>query len=274
MITKDNRSHGVTPGLRQDYVKRTAEHQAAFALPHLRPGMDLLDVGCGPGSITLGLARAVAPGHVIGIDHDKKHIQAARAMAVDNGVDNISFEIGDALNLPFDNCAFEAVYENDLFTHLAQNAVRAAREAYRLLKEGGILAARDVDVQSAVWGNQSEPIKELDRLMIAWQRERGSDVTLGKRLPAILREAGFIHIGKSVSADSKGDPESVQSHTQITLNLLDGPFGKAILDNGWGDKATVERLKGAIRAWGGHPDSFFANVHVEVIGWKETWGKS
>jgi SAM-dependent methyltransferase len=206
---------------------------------------------------------------VTGVDHDKGHIEAARALAADKGVDNLSFEIGDALRLPFDDCTFEAVYENDLFTHLAQNAVGAAHEAYRLLRAGGILAARDVAVESVVWGNQSEPIKELDRLMIAWQRERGSDVTLGKRLPAILREAGFKHTIKSVSADSKGDPESVRSHAQITLKLLDGPFGKAILDNRWGDRTTIERLKGAIRAWGEHSDSFFANVHVEVIGWKE-----
>ena len=68
---------GVTPGLNRDYEDRTADRQAAFVLPYLRPGMNLLDVGCGPGTITVGLAQAVAPGHVIGIDHDSMHISAA-----------------------------------------------------------------------------------------------------------------------------------------------------------------------------------------------------
>ena len=75
MASSHDRAHGVTPGLRRDYGHRTAERQAAFVLPYLQPGMNLLDLGCGPGSITVGLARAVAPGDVIGIDHDSRHIE-------------------------------------------------------------------------------------------------------------------------------------------------------------------------------------------------------
>ena len=48
--------------------RRTAARSAAFLLPHLRPGMRLLDFGCGPGSITVGLAGVVAPGEVVGVD--------------------------------------------------------------------------------------------------------------------------------------------------------------------------------------------------------------
>jgi hypothetical protein len=49
---------------------------------------------------------------------------------------------------------------------------------------------------------------------------------------------------------------------------LDGPFGQDIVEKGWVDQSVVERLKENIREWGEHPDAFFANVHVEVIGWK------
>jgi hypothetical protein len=104
--------------------------------------------------------------------------------------------------------------------------------------------------------------------MIAWQRHRGSDITLGKRLPEIVRQAGFSGAIKSVSADTKGNPESVRSHADMTVSLLDGPFGHAILENEWAEPDTVERLKDGIQAWAGHPDAFFANVHVEVICWK------
>ncbi len=86
-----------------------------------------------------------------------------------------------------------------------------------------------------MWGHRTDAIKELDRLMIAWQQSRGSDITLGRRLPGILREAGFTGTLKSVSADTKGDPASVRSHAEITISLLDGPFGRAIVDNGWGE---------------------------------------
>src|SRR6187402_1236522 len=65
---------------------RTATHDAAFLLPHLRPGMALLDVGCGPGSITVGLAEAVAPGSVTGVDLQAAQVEQSRALAVRLGV--------------------------------------------------------------------------------------------------------------------------------------------------------------------------------------------
>jgi SAM-dependent methyltransferase len=268
MTTQDNRAHGVTPGLRQDYATRTAERQAAFLLPYLRPGLSLLDAGCGPGTITLGLARAVTPGRVTGIDHDPAHVAAAQALAAERGMHNVSFEIGDAVSLPFPDCAFDVAFENDLFTHLSRNALRAAAEVHRVLKPGGLFAARDVDVEAVMWGHHSDALQQLDELMLAWQHSRGSDITLGRRLPAILREAGFGGTVKSVSADTKGDEDSVRSHARITFSLLDGPLGRDVVRYGWADQATVEGLKEAILAWAEHPDAFFANLHVEVIGWK------
>jgi ubiquinone/menaquinone biosynthesis C-methylase UbiE len=134
MASEERRAHGVTPGLNRDYAARTADRQAAFVLPYLRPGLNLLDVGCGPGSITVGLARAVAPGRVTGIDHDQVHIETAKALAAEQGVKNVTFQIGSALSLPFQDSELDAAFENDVLTHLSQNAVRAAREVYRVLK--------------------------------------------------------------------------------------------------------------------------------------------
>ena len=268
MTIQNKRAHGVTPDLSRDYAKRTANQQAVFVLPYLRPGMDLLDVGCGPGTITLGLAQAVIPGSVTGVDHDWQHVEMASKLVGENDVPNATFQTGDALSLPFDDDTFDAVFENDMFTHLSQKASNAAKEVYRVLKPNGIFAARDVDADAVVWGHRTDALKQLDELFIAWHQSRGSDITLGRKLPAILREAGFINTIKSVSADTKGNPEETRSHAEITVSLLDGPFGKAIVDNGWGDRSAVDRLKKSIQEWGSHPDAFFANVHVEVIGWK------
>jgi ubiquinone/menaquinone biosynthesis C-methylase UbiE len=268
MGQEDKRAHGVTPGLSRDYSRRTAGAQAAFLLPHLRPGMKLLDVGCGPGTISVGLASTVSPGQVIGIDHDGAHIEEAKALAGRQGTPNVFFRTGDALSLPFPDGVFEAAFENDLLTHIPEQAVRAAEEVWRVLKPGGLFAARDLETNAVLWGHPSEPIALLNKLMIAWQRSRGSDVTLGKRLPSILRKAGFTGTIKSVSADTKGDPEAVRSHARASVYLLDGPFGRDILDKGWAEQPTIERLKDSVRQWGEHPDAFFANVHVEVIGWK------
>lgn len=263
-----DRAHGVTPGLRRDYAGRTAGRQAAFVLPHLHPGTDLIDVGCGPGTISAGLAAVVTSGHVVGLDHDADHVAAAKSLALERGLSNATFLRGDALSLPFPAASFQAAFENDMFIHLAERAEAAAREVWRVLKPGGLFAARDADAGLAVWSHPSEDLRTIDRLMRGWQESRGSDIRLGSRLPGILRQAGFVRIVKSVSADTKGDVESVRSHAEITAALLEGPLGQTALKNGWADRAELERLTGCVRAWAAHPDAYFANIHIEVIGWK------
>lgn len=268
MKPEEQRAHGVTPGLRQDYATRTAEQQAAFVLPYLEAGMDLLDAGCGPGTITLGLARAVLPGRVIGLDHDAEHIEEARRLARREGVDNVEFRAGDVLSLPMEAESMGAAFENNLFIHLAEQAEQAAKQIHKVLKPGGFFAARDVDEDAVLWGARSDVIAELDKLMFAWHQNRGSDMKLGKRLPSILQAAGFVRIQTTISADTKSTPEDIRSHADITLALLDGPLGRAIIEHGWADHTAVERLRAGIQAWAEAPGAFFANVHVEVIGWK------
>src|SRR5437870_3093703 len=82
-------------------AQRTAADQAEFFLPYLHSGMRLLDCGSGPGSITLDLAETVAPGEVVGIDLQPWQVELARALAIERGVGNVRFEVGDIYHLPF-----------------------------------------------------------------------------------------------------------------------------------------------------------------------------
>src|SRR5688572_8059537 len=68
---------------------RTVTRDAAFLLPYLHPGMELLDAGCGPGSITVGLAEVVAPGGVVGVDLQAAQVEQARTLAAERGVTNV-----------------------------------------------------------------------------------------------------------------------------------------------------------------------------------------
>ncbi len=230
--------------------------------------MSLLDVGCGPGSITVGLAAAVAPGGVIGLDHDAAHIEAARSFALERGVTNATFELGSALELPVADGSVDAVFENDLLVHLADDAPAAAREVHRVLKPGGFFAARDADADAVLWGHRTDALRRFDELFYPWQRSRGSEITLGKRLPAILQGAGFAGTVTTISADTKGTPEEVREQARIMTFLLDGPVGRYAVENGKVAPSELDELRRGISAWGEQPDAFFANVHVEVIGWK------
>src|SRR2546428_10507238 len=94
-------THGHAPAVVRHHAKRTAEEAAAFLLPELRPGMRLLDVGCGPGSITRGLAERLAPGQVVGLDLSRETLAAARQEAAAPGPANLHAQEGTAGALPF-----------------------------------------------------------------------------------------------------------------------------------------------------------------------------
>ena len=94
-------SVGYGPHAHHWHAQRTAAERANFLLPHLRPGMRLLDCGCGPGSITLGLAAVVAPGQVLGFDRERRQVERARSLAANQGKANTCFILGDLCALPF-----------------------------------------------------------------------------------------------------------------------------------------------------------------------------
>jgi len=83
--------HGYSASEQQRLATRTATGAAGFFIPHLHGGMSLLDCGCGPGSITLGLAEVVAPGLVVGVDVEPRKVEAARTLAADRRLANVSF---------------------------------------------------------------------------------------------------------------------------------------------------------------------------------------
>src|SRR5262250_1908224 len=101
-------THGHAPATLQQHAQRTADEAAAFLLPHLRPGMRLLDVGCGPGSITRGLAQRLAPGEVVGLDLSRETLAAARADAAARGLTNLTYAEGSVYELPFPDASFDA----------------------------------------------------------------------------------------------------------------------------------------------------------------------
>lgn len=115
---------------------RTATEWVPFFLPHLRPGMSLLDCGCGVGSITLDLAERVAPGQVVGVDLDESQIAMARAEAERRGLSNVRFEVASIYELPFPNGSFDAALAHTLLFHL-HDPLRALRVLRQMLKPAG-----------------------------------------------------------------------------------------------------------------------------------------
>ena len=131
-------SHRGNPAFESELALRTAAKEAAFFLPLLRAGMRVLDLGCGPGSIILGFAQAVAPGEAVGVDLQPSQVAQAQALSVAWGVTNAHFEVADVYSLPFPDGFFDAVFAHAVLMHLRE-PVRALEEVRRVLRPGGML---------------------------------------------------------------------------------------------------------------------------------------
>src|SRR5580698_7996041 len=111
-------THGHHESVLRSHRWRTAENSAAYLLPWLRPGLDLLDVGCGPGTITLDLARRLAPGQVVGLDVADDVVDLARGAASESGCPNVRFVVGDTSALDYPDGSFDVVHAHQVLQHL------------------------------------------------------------------------------------------------------------------------------------------------------------
>lgn len=255
------------PSYKAELAKRTAARNAAFLLPHLRPGMRLLDVGSGPGTITLGLAETVAPGQVVGIDIEPTQVEEARAAAAERGVRNVRFEVGDAYRLPFADRSFDAVFAHTVLMHLRE-PVRALADMRRVVRPGGIIGVRDPDV-AAGFSVPATPLREQRRaLQLRVLQQHGGDFSLGRHHRRLLLEAGFVRAEATASTESAGSPESTRRRAAIAKIRLQG-FAKVGLAEGWVTEATVDAMLADIDAWAESPDAFYVSTWCEAIGWRE-----
>ncbi|MDA0815304.1 MAG: methyltransferase domain-containing protein [Chloroflexi bacterium] len=262
----DTYTHGHHASVVGQHARRTAERDAAHLLPHLRAGMRLLDVGCGPGTITVGLARAVAPAEAVGIEVVPDVLVTAREHAATEGVTNLRFEEASVYALPYADASFDVAHAHQVLQHLARPA-DAAREVYRVLVPGGIFAVRDADYQTMVaWPREPEIDRWRDLYhAVAWRNDADPDA--GRRLPAWLHEGGFTDLRTTGSAAVFADPESVRNWGYSWADrTIESSFGKQALEYGLASRAELEAIAAGWRRWADHPDAFFMYTNVECIG--------
>jgi ubiquinone/menaquinone biosynthesis C-methylase UbiE len=142
--------HGHHDSVLRSHRWRTAENSTGYVLPYLQPGMRLLDVGCGPGTITVDLAARVAPRTTIGVDQEPAVIAEAGQMLQEHGSGNVQFKTADLYALGFGEESFDVVHAHQVLQHLT-DPVAALVEMRRVLRPNGILAVRDGDFGGFVW---------------------------------------------------------------------------------------------------------------------------
>jgi SAM-dependent methyltransferase len=249
-----------------ELAARTVSRDAAFVLPHLRPGMRLLDVGCGPGSITLGLAQAVSPGEVVGVDIQAAQVEQARTLAGSKEITNVRFEAASVYALPFPDRCFDAAFANGVVMHLAE-PVRALAELRRVLRPGGIAAIRDPDFGASLYAPITPLLERLLALRVRVRRHNGGDPFRPRHYRRLLLEAGFMRAEAGASIEGGGSEEKTRRHAAFLKAMLGG-FGPTLIKHRWMDQAAIAAMAEEIDAWAGRPDAFYTTTWCESIGWR------
>ncbi len=248
---------------------RTAANSAGFLLPHLRPDMRVLDCGCGPGSITLGLAGVVAPGVVVGVDVAPWQLARARALAKQEGVKSLAFAAGDAYRLPFSDASFDAVLAHMLLGNL-RDPPAALRELRRVLRPGGVIGVRDSDWGGWVMEPSTPLLEEYRALFLRALIENGASPFHARTQRRLLLEAGFARAEAFAVAGDKGTPALTRVAAEnLETRLREPAVWELALRRGWADATRLEAMAAELRAWAERPDAFLLWIFCAAVGWVE-----
>jgi ubiquinone/menaquinone biosynthesis C-methylase UbiE len=268
-MAADRYSHGHHESVLRSHRWRTAENSASFLLSHLAPGMSLLDVGCGPGTITADLADRLGEGTVIGVDLANEVVELAREQHLASKGADLSFRTGDVYSLEFPDATFDVVYAHQILQHLSR-PVDALVELRRVLKTGGLVAVRDADYGAFSW-YPSDAV--LDRWMDVYHRltrRNGAEADAGRHLKAWVRAAGFGDVVASSSNWTfQSDEERRWWGGLWAERVRESEFARQCLEYGLASERELAEFSDAFLRWSNEPDAVFVAVNGEVLARSE-----
>ena len=260
---------GFSDAILEAFRRNTAEANAGHLLPHLESGQRILDFGCGPGSISLGLADAVKPtGEMHGIDMEKSQIELARAMASARGCDNAVFQVADVADLPYEDGYFDAAHCHVVLTHVPDTA-RALKEVKRVLKPGGLISCREM----VCLGSFTHP--DFGVIMKSWEifadllEADDGHPQMGRELKRHLLRGGFEDVEITANYDIYSGPEDVEFIYNVALQwFVSDEIMDAAIQYGAATREWADRIKDAYVLWREHPGAFCALAYGTAIARK------
>ena len=229
---------------------RSLQSHGQFFMPHLTSGVSVLDCGCGPGSITLGIAAIVEPGKVVGVDFGPSQIERAQSSTARTGLANVTFQTADCYALPFPDSSFDRVFSHALMEHLA-TPLRAAKELYRVLNPGGVIGVCSPDWGGFILAPPSARLSEAIEAYTSLQTRNGGDVQVGRKLGEYLKASGFTRVHMSSRYECYSSLPLIGEYLALQL-----------------EKQNDLRSAATLREWSQAEGGMFAQCWVSCIGYK------
>ncbi len=259
-------THGHHEAVLTSHRARTAENSAAYLVPRLEPGQRLLDVGCGPGTITADLAALVAPGEVVALERESSILDEAMAVAAERGLTNVTPVAGDVYELEFDDDSFDVVHAHQVLQHLV-DPVAALVEMRRVARPGGIVAVRDADYQAMTWYPADPRLDRWNEIYHAAARNNGAEPDAGRRLLAWANQAGFGAVEPTASVWCYADDASRAWWSDLwARRMTESPVARQAVDEGLSTPDELAEVADAWRDWGASgPDAWFTVLNGEIL---------
>jgi SAM-dependent methyltransferase len=258
-------THGHHESVLRSHRWRTAANSASYLLPHLEPGMALLDVGCGPGTITADLAALVAPGQVTALEYTADALDLARAEVSARGQANVAFAVADVHDLDLADGRFDVVHAHQVLQHVG-DPVRALREMRRVCKPGGLVAARDSDYAAFAWFPAIPGLDDWLALYLRAARANGGEPNAGRRLLSWAQRAGFTMVTATSSTWCYAAPgERAWWGGMWADRIVHSDLARQLLASRLATKADLHRISDGWREWAAADDGWFSILHGEII---------
>ena len=256
-------THGHHESVFRSHSVRDIANSAAYLRPHLTAETRLLDVGAGPGSITVDFAGVVA--HVTATEIDDAALSLSRDLAAAREVTNIAFSVEDVHALSFADDSFDVVHAHQVLQHVA-DPVQALREMRRVAKPGGLIAARDADYAGFLW---FPVLPELDRWLALYRaaaRANGGEPDAGRRLLAWVRAAGFEDVTATASTWCYATPsERAWWGGMWADRILESALARQLVDQEMASAADLQEISDAWKRWADDGDGWFLVPHGEIL---------
>jgi len=259
--------HGHHESVLRSHTWRTAENSAAYLLPELKVDHKILDIGCGPGTITADLAQIAIEGRVTGVDHVADILSKAAKEAKARGLSNVTFEQADVHNLRHEDDTFDVVHAHQVLQHVG-DPVQALREMRRVTKPGGVVAVRDSDYAAFTWFPESQGLDDWLALYERVARAGGGEPDAGRRLKAWALRAGFAEPQVKATSSTWTFADETDRDWWGSLwadRSLHSDFAKQAVEGGYAAQEELQAISEAWKAWGENPESWLMIPHGEIL---------
>jgi ubiquinone/menaquinone biosynthesis C-methylase UbiE len=247
---------------------RSASEYADFVLPHVTGSDRILDVGCGPGSITLGLAQVAR--HVTGVDlaDADEGFDEARAYAAAHGIENVEFREGSIYELDFPEASFDACTLLSMLETLDE-PLAALAEVRRVVRPGGLVAASSIEYGGLILAGPDEPLlrRFYDLRLQIYEAQGDVHIHRGRELRGLLLAAGFERVEAWTTYFSYGNEERVRAFGQgRAADCQDEWYASGVAEHGLADQDEIDALERAWIRWSESPDAFAAFAWGRATG--------